>query len=183
MSKKPFSKPTKTLPSATICFIVEGFTEKHYIEVLSEFFGKKYEIHNCKGGGANGVLKEAQGYIKKNKEDFDEFIIVYDSDTRHDALKEVKQRENDLAQLENVRLNALDVCFERCLLSHFESPQGSGERCNGIIRKLKNHIPNYDKNDFDQLKKHLDKEKIELMAEKYNCQTVKTYFLKDVLEK
>jgi DNA-binding Lrp family transcriptional regulator len=177
MMKKKQGTPRP--PQPTTCFIVEGFTEKHYVNVLCEWFDKKYHVYNCEGGNANGVLKKAQAFINDNKQAYDIFIIVYDTDTRHDALEQVEQRENDLRQLPNVALCPLDPCFERCLLSHFQAPKVQGTRCDKVIELIKqNHISNYDKNDFDQLKKYLTIEKIKSMAEKYTCETVQKYFIK-----
>lgn len=173
MEKKK-TKSQQKQPS--ICFIVEGFTEMHYINVLCEFFDKKFKVHNCKGGGANGVLKAAEAFIRKYEDTYAQYFIIYDADTRHEVLEKVEKRENALDKLDNVTLEILNPCFEYCLLSHFQTPKGN--TCNKVIELLKqNHIPNYTKNDFDQLKKHLNKEKIQLMAEKYNCQAVKKYFL------
>ena len=172
MKKKQATAP-KDQPS--ICFIVEGFTEMHYVNLLNELFDKTYYVYNCKGGGANGVLKKAQQFIEKNKENYNFFIIVYDTDTEGN---ESEKRKKEIKQDKGIYLERLNPCFEYCLLSHFQSPKGNS--CGRVIDILKqNHITDYDKNDFDQLKKYLDKEKVEKMTEKYNCEAVKTYFIND----
>jgi RloB-like protein len=172
--KKKKTKSQSKQPS--ICFIVEGFTEMHYINVLCEFFEKTYKVHNCKGGGANGVLKAAADFIKINENTYEKYLIVYDTDTRHQVLETVEKREDALSTFDNVILYPLNPCFEYCLLSHFQQPKGN--TCNKVIDFLKqNHIPNYEKNNFDQLKKYLTIEKIELMAKKYACNIIQQHFL------
>ena len=156
-----------------LCIIVEGYTEEHYIKLLNEYFGTKYFPYNCKGGNANGVLKKTQEYISEKQGEYSRFIVVYDGDTCHEG--DVKQRENDLEQKE-VELAKLNPCFENCVLKHFGKTSES-DNCNTVIAKLKAFIPNYDKNNFQQLQKYIKKEMIEKMAKKYNCTLVKTNFI------
>lgn len=64
-------------------FIVEGYTEKNYINILNKLYFKNLPIHNCEGGGANSVLLKSDEILSDKDESdyYSSFVIIYDLDT------------------------------------------------------------------------------------------------------
>lgn len=100
-----------------------------------------------------GLLNEAKMYIKKAKREqnkYDEVWIVFDKDGHADipkAFEEARQSKINIAFSNN--------CFEFWVLLHFEYTTKEFNRCDDIIKYIKNkYIKDYDKcqNCFDILK-------------------------------
>ncbi len=143
------------------CFLVEGKTEEHYINLLKKIYEKVVRVECCNGGGANGVLKYSKKYVADNKGLFSDFIILYDEDTRARNIKIVEKREKELDSLKysEVKRIVFNPCFEQWILWHFKKKKEN--TCEKVTSVLKKYIPDYQKNDFEQIEKYIDKEKIQ----------------------
>ena len=143
------------------CFLVEGKTEEHYINLLKKIYEKVVRVECCNGGGANGVLKYSKKYVAANEGFFSDFIILYDEDTIAGEKESVNEHEKALDNLkpESVRRIVFNPCFEQWILWHFKKKKEN--TCEKVTSVLKKHIPDYQKNDFEQIEKYIDKEKIQ----------------------
>lgn len=140
-------------------FIVEGFTEEHYLQLLKQLSKKATLIKNCKGGSANNVLLEAKKIIEKsNPDDYLGYIIWFDQDTY--IVSSDANLKNSLENVKNVNIYISRPCIENCLLAHFQPINLDEHECNACHQKLLKYIPNYHKNKFDLLEKVITKQTI-----------------------
>ena len=120
-------------------FIVEGYTEEHYINRLKKIFKSPDKVINCKGGGAKSVLNKAKKTIDEGN--YSEYVVVYDKDadnTNNDGLRAKIRNKSDLV--------ILAPCFEMWLLCHFEN-RPAYLHCKDYIDCIKEkYIKNYEKN-------------------------------------
>jgi hypothetical protein len=150
------SQPKKSVPVPL--FIVEGFTEKNYIDILKGIYSENVVVKNCFGGGANTVLLKSDKILSDSEEIsyYTSFVIIYDLDTdspRYDVLRK------KVETYPNVKLLILDPCFENWLLLHIRNNSIKGTmNCSKCISALKKHIPNYEKDDFKLLQKYVTKD-------------------------
>ena len=115
-------------------FIVEGFTEEHYLCLLKQLFKKSATIKNCKGGSANNVLSEAEKVINKNNpDDYLGYVIWFDQDTFVSSDSNLK---NSLEKRENVTIYITKPCIENWLLAHFEKINLNEYECKNCQQKL-----------------------------------------------
>ncbi len=146
-------------------FIVEGFTEEHYLCLLKQLFKKSATIKNCKGGSANNVLSEAEKVINKNNpDDYLGYVIWFDQDTFVSSDSNLK---NSLEKRENVTIYITKPCIENWLLAHFEKINLNEYECKNCQQKLTKHIPNYHKNNFDLLQQVITLKEIEVAIANY----------------
>ncbi|SHE42449.1 RloB-like protein [Marinitoga hydrogenitolerans DSM 16785] len=136
-----------------ILIVCEGEkTEKYYFD--------SFEVSNAyvkvegEGRGANVLLKAAKKYFKKEK--FDQVWLVFDKDEIDDqkfdeSIKEIKKKGYNPIYS--------NPCFELWYLLHFVFYQTSlsKEHC---LRKLKEKIPEYEKNIGDMYERLKDKMKL-----------------------
>lgn len=151
--KKSQSKKSISAP----LFIVEGFTEKNYIDILKGIYAENVIVKNCFGGGANTVLLKSDEILSNSEEVsyYTSFVIIYDLDTdspRYDVLRK------KIEGYPNVKLLILDPCFENWFLLHIRKKNIKGTmNCDKCIAALKKLIPNYEKDDFKLLQKYVTK--------------------------
>lgn len=146
-------------------FIVEGFTEEHYLCLLKQLFKKSATIKNCKGGSANNVLSEAEKIINKNNpDDYLGYVIWFDQDTFVSSDSNLK---NSLEKRENVTIYITKPCIENWLLAHFEKINLNEYECKNCQQKLTKHIPNYHKNNFDLLQQVITLKEVEVAIANY----------------
>lgn len=117
--------------------------------------------------GPAGLLKRVREELGHDS-DWDEIYCVLDHDGRD---REIATFESQLTALNNqtdscrIAMVLSNPCFEFWLLLHFEftnRPFSAGVRrvaCENVIRKLKRHLPKYQKNDagiFERCREHVD---------------------------
>ncbi|GEM_PF-1105532 len=155
-------RPPKTLKKSIPFFIVEGKTEKNYIENLKNIFNIGVERPKpTKGGNPIGVLKKAKRIIKEKKE-YSTFFIWFDLDKIQDKEKFF----NLCNQLKKINIEIFFVvsapCTEAFLLGHFETIRENqlNKECKYFEKKLEEYIPAYKKGNERQINKYITKEKI-----------------------
>jgi len=100
-------------------------------------------VHDTKYNTAKELVAEAIGKIKeakKEKNPFDEVWIVVDRDgyTKH-------PESFDRARANGIHIAFSSTCFEFWTLLHFEYTSRSFNNCDDVIRRLKQHLPDYEK--------------------------------------
>ncbi len=141
-------------------FIVEGFTEKNYLDLLKQLFKKSAIIKNCKGGSANNVLSEAEKIIdKSNSDDYSGYIIWFDQDTYF--VSSDANLKNSLESIRGVTIYMSQPCIENWLLAHFEKINLKEYECKNCQQKLIRYIPNYHKNNLYLLQQVITEQQIQ----------------------
>ncbi len=141
-------------------FIVEGCTEENYIKLLKTLYRSGHRVHNCKGGSAKNVLKEARTKIRENEHDF--YVLLFDADTDTSDNDQEKRNIQEVAKgySKEIAIIVSEPCFENWLLAHF-GKRLPHKDCKSCERELaKSHIPNYKKNDCVLLERHIEVSKI-----------------------
>lgn len=146
-------------------FIVEGCTEKNYLGLLKLLYRRGASIENCGGGGARSVLRQAKKLIRRHRDYYSGYVILFDRDTYNPA-KDRNLRDS-LESRENVEIYISQPCFENWLIAHFQAKLADTVSCNACAEELKKYIPNYSKNDCPLLNKYIDEVKIEIAMENY----------------
>ncbi len=134
-------------------FIVEGYTEYNYINLIKKIYHKDVAIENCKGGGAKSVLLLSDRIIKNDEQYYESFVIMYDLDTYNRVDEPLKV---SISAIEAVEILEFDPCFENWLLQHFQDKKIKTADCSKCVDALEKHIPNYKKNDFKMLEKYIN---------------------------
>ncbi|OAD20022.1 hypothetical protein THIOM_004294 [Candidatus Thiomargarita nelsonii] len=150
------------------CFIVEGCTEENYIKLLKELYRHPQvdKPQNCHGGNAKGVLMKAERLISKYGNDYLGYIIWFDNDKYFPS--QDANLKNSLEAKPYCEIYMSDPCVEHWLLAHFQPINLSQNRsCDFYEQLLKKYIQDYDKNDCVLLKKHINKENIEIAVTHY----------------
>ena len=156
-------RSVKKLRDSIPCFVVEGCTEKNYLDVLKSIYSIRIDIKNTEGGNANGVMKKALSIFENNPE-YTKFIVWFDND------KFFKKDNNILQKLKskNVIIVQSYPCIESWLLAHFKQIFDTQLSKNYIDfeKELKDkYIKDYHKNNCNQLKEYI---KIEVIDEAKN---------------
>ncbi len=146
-------------------FIVEGYTEENYINLLKQTYKKEANIKNCNGGSAKNVLKQAKKIVSKKSDDYLGYIIWFDQD-RYDTSSD-HNLKNSLESKNDVNIYISSPCVENWLLAHFESVNLNLSSCKICERKLGQYIPNYEKNDCCLLTKYIQREQIKRAITNY----------------
>ena len=147
-------------------FIVEGFTEKNYLDLLKQLFKKPGIIHNCEGGNAKNVLLEAKEIIaKSNSDDYSGYIIWFDQDRYY--VKSDSNLKNSLEKRKDVTIYISKPCIENWLLAHFQPINLNEYKCNACIKELRKYIPNYHKNKPYLLQRVITEQGIEVAIANY----------------
>jgi hypothetical protein len=136
-----------------ILIISEGKkTEPNYFNaVKAKFRLSSVEVPDTKKNTGKELLQIAIDYQKKAKKDrnpYDEIWIILDRDgyTKHPL---VFDRAKNYPEL---KIGFSSPCFEYWLLLHFEYTSAPFNDCDNTIKKLKNHLPDYDKGeDYSRL--------------------------------
>ena len=163
-SRKRKSRPVKK-SKKIYYFIVEGYTEENYIKLLKQTYKKDAQIKNCHGGSAKKVLLEAKKIVKKNSDDYLGYVIWFDKDTYN--LSSDHNLKKPLESRSDVSIYISSPCVENWLLAHFESVNLNLSSCKICEQKLKQYIPNYEKNDCYLLTKYIQREQIERAITNY----------------
>ncbi len=165
MLKRKSRKFKKSIPF----FIVEGKTEKFYIQKLKIIFNIEVEQpQSTKGGNPIGVLKKAKQIIKEKKE-YSTFFIWFDLD----KIQNKEKFFNLCNQLKKINIEIFFVvsapCAEAFLLGHFETIKENqlNRECKYFEKKLEEYIPAYKKGNERQINKYITKEKIEFCISNY----------------
>ena len=105
---------------------------------------------------AVGVVKYAISFLKNKKRDFERDDLIYCVFDRDSNTNQHLEQALKLAKSNNLQIVFSNPCFEYWILCHFEYFIAS---CNpeDMIRKLKEKLGNYKKNDLDIYKKTKDK--------------------------
>ena len=171
-SKMARKKPRQKKSRITYCFVVEGCTEKNYIECLKSLYTHQVgKLENCKGGSAKSVLDKAAKMVKKNGDAFLGYVVWFDNDTYN------QKADNNLKQqLESKNTSEMTIdiymsepCIESWLLAHFVKPQ-LGKKCDFYVKQLRQpkRIPNYEKKkDCKLLKDHINHKNIQVAITNY----------------
>jgi hypothetical protein len=172
--------PSRTSKQRKYCFIVEGCTEENYINLLKRLYQnhKVGKLENNKGGSAKAVLQKAKKLIKKYANEYLGYVLWFDEDTYFPS--QDCNIKNSLQAKKNVEIYMSVPCIEHWLLAHFQKINLSQENdCQFYVNKLKNYIPNYDKNDCHLLNRYIDTENIEKAITRYPeiGEIPKKYFL------
>jgi hypothetical protein len=139
-------------------FIVEGYTEENYLNLLKKLYKKSGDIKNCKGGNAKGVMEKAQKLINSKEGLYDGFVIWFDGDRYDPKNPEELKLYSRLLKKEKVEIYISEPCIEAWLLAHFETVQHcKNKECSKCEEKLKTHIPNYEKNNCTLLENYIKK--------------------------
>jgi hypothetical protein len=159
-------------------FIVEGYTEYNYINLLRKIYQTDVAIENCKGGGARSVLLLSEKLIKNDEQYYESYVIMYDLDTytRVDAPLKTKIQVSSTN-----KILEFDPCFENWLLQHFQDKKIKTADCAKCIDALEKHIPNYKKNDFKMLEKYINDDVFVQACERQPIigNVLKEYFFSD----
>jgi hypothetical protein len=150
MIKRKNSPKKKSIPVSL--FIVEGYTEYNYINLLKKIYQLDVTIENCKGGGAKSVLLLSKETIKTESQYYKSFVIMYDLDTFNRTDEPLK---TGISTTHNVEILEFDPCFENWLLQHFQDKKIKTADCAKCVDALGKHIPNYKKNDFKMLERYI----------------------------
>lgn len=166
-SKKNRKSRQKRLLIKPYCFVVEGCTEKDYIQLLKQIykasFGLKFE--HVKGGSAKSVLKTANKVIQNSGHEYQKIIIVFDGD-RYNP-KTDANLHNSLTQNKNVEIFISMPCIENLLLAHFQAINFEEPDCKRCENKLKTYIHSYKKGDCGVLARYIKEDNIENAANNY----------------
>ncbi|RKZ39288.1 MAG: hypothetical protein DRQ49_11940 [Gammaproteobacteria bacterium] len=160
--------PSRTSKPKKYCFVVEGCTEENYINLLKGLYQKHKvgRLENNKGGSAKAVLQKAERLIEKYKNDYLGYVLWFDEDTYF--ISQDCNKLNSMKAKKNVEIYMSVPCIEHWLLAHFQNINLSQENnCPFYVNKLKNYIPNYDKNDCHLLNRYIDTENIERAITRY----------------
>jgi len=148
MKKGRSSKGKSIRP--TFFIFCEGETEEAYVTYLRSVYRLPIQI-NAKISGSNITGKYISNYRStKTVHSKDKTFLIYDCD--------VPDIIEKLRKIDKVVLLLSDPCFELWYLLHFhdQKTEISSDEC---IRKLSNHLKNYQKGILnDKLKCQLDKE-------------------------
>ncbi len=147
-------------------FIVEGYTEENYLQLLKQLSKKPAKIKNCKGGSANNVMQEAQEIITKvNPDDYSGYIIWFDQDTYF--VSSDSNLKSSLESKNTVKIYISQPCIENWLLAHFQSVNLDEMECKNCHQKLLKYISNYHKNDLELLKQKIAEKEIQTAIANY----------------
>jgi hypothetical protein len=136
-------------PRERILILCEGKkTEPNYFKSIKAGKPKtsavRIEVANTKKNTAKELVDEAIRLMNKAKSEdknpYNEVWVVFDRDgyTKH---PEAFNRANS----KNIKIAFSSTCFEFWLLLHFEYTTYSFSNCDDAIRRLKAHIPDYEK--------------------------------------
>jgi len=163
------------------CFIVEGCTEENYLKLLKKLYHhhKVDKLQNCNGGNAKGVLEKAKRFISKYGNEYLGYVVWFDQDR---YLPSDANLKNSLEAESTVEIYLSEPCIEHWLLAHFQPINLLEDNsCYFYEKKLKNHIPHYNKNDCTLLNKYIHKENVESAMTHYPiCGKIpQKYFIND----
>jgi len=166
-------KPQQRKSRKTYYFIVEGCTEENYIKCLKDLYIHQHQVgklKNCKGGSAGYVLRETIRMVEKYKYYYLGYISWFDKDTYNQKEDEdLRQNlQNQANSQMTIDIYISDPCIESWLLAHFIKPK-SNEKCSFYKEQLQQpkRIPNYQKNNCQLLKKHINNENIQIAIAHY----------------
>jgi hypothetical protein len=149
-------------------FIVEGFTEKNYLDLLKQLFKKPGIIHNCEGGNAKNVLLEAKKFIgKSNSDDYSGYILWFDQDRYYEKSDSNLKNSLEKKKEKNVAIYISKPCIENWLLAHFEKINLNEYECKNCHQKLMKYIPNYHKNNLYLLQQVITEKEIQVAIANY----------------
>lgn len=165
-------KPPPRKPEAKrYFFIVEGCTEQNYIECLKKLYVHQVgTIDNRKGGSARNVLFKSIKMVEKYGDAYLGYISWFDKD-RYDQ----KADNNLKQQLESKNTSEMTIdiyisnpCIESWLLAHFVKPK-LNQKCGFYVEQLRQpkRIPNYQKNDYQLLERHINRQNIQIAITNY----------------
>jgi hypothetical protein len=140
--------------SERILILCEGSkTEPNYFDSVKKFTrNPALEIFNSKKNSPKELVDEAL-FLKREaireRNPFKEVWVVFDRDgyTKH---PEVFNRANAT----DIKIAFSSTCFEFWLLLHFEYTTSPFSDCDSVIKRLKKHIPTYEKSSkayYDEL--------------------------------
>ena len=117
------NRNTRNEPKKILC-VVEGFTEKYFIEYLKQRTrgcGFLVHVFNAEGRGPQYIFTEAKNsFPQRNGRQFDYCWIVFDCDGKHkefdDAIKEALKK--------NFEVFYSNDCFDLWYLLHFRDNGG-----------------------------------------------------------
>jgi len=89
-------------------------------------------------------IKQRASDVVSGTEEFDEVWCVIDGDY---GVKIPEARAK--AQSNGIELAISTMCFEYWVLLHFTECDISTAKCDGVVSKLKKHLPDYEKGKFD----------------------------------
>ncbi|MCY7294609.1 RloB family protein [Alteromonas sp. a30] len=154
-------------PYDRVLIVCEGEkTEPNYFKELIRCYGinsANVEVADSRGSSPKNVLESAEKLAKRASKEgnpYDRIYCVFDKDSHASYSATVEKLTNK----QHFYACTSVPCFEYWLLLHFEyttTPyHASGNRsiCTQVIKKLKSHIPNYEKGNkkiFDDLETKL----------------------------
>lgn len=128
-----------------ILILCEGEkTEPDYFRAIKkDTRNTALEIPNCNKNTPKELIEEAINLMvkaKRERNEYKEVWVVFDKDNytkHHEAF--------DRARAKDIKIAFSSTCFEFWLLLHFEYTSSPFSDCDNVIRKLKVHIPGYEK--------------------------------------
>jgi len=126
------------------CVLVEGETEKYYIDALRK--AERCPIKIKPSIVHQISLKDVKKYIKRYaNEEYDKIFWVVDMDTYQDEKEEFCKIRQQISGDAEILVNC--PCFEVWLLLHFEEVNREIHNCGTVINELKGYelMRNYDK--------------------------------------
>lgn len=157
--KQRSKRPLKRKRMPVYLFIVEGCTEKNYINCLKQLYRKNGEIKNSQGGSAKAVMQLAEKQIALFQNEYTGFVVWFDADTYNE--RKDKEQLARLQSDDNVTVLMSKPCIENWLLAHFESPKSKNSHCKHCERRLRTYIPSYKKGDCRLIERYIDKSHVE----------------------
>ena len=157
MARKKRSK--RKLNKSEPYFIVEGCTEKNYIQLLTSLYKKSAKVQNTKGGNAKGVIEKALQIINKHIE-YSDFIVWFDNDGLQNSDKKILSECKKKAKIVQSY-----PCIKSWLLAHFKKIDENkieNRNCKYFENELKNEecMKNYEKNNYKILKNNISEGEI-----------------------
>jgi hypothetical protein len=164
-ARKLARKKSLRAPYERILIVCEGHTERLYFEEIR----KKYRLQTANikvtnsdlGTNPRQVVEFALDSFQEDKE-YDQIFTVFDRDEHrryHEALDLIDSKKGKLKNSEKKSVNIAPIvsipCFELWFLLHFEEINQLFH-CSDIIKRLKKHLPQYDKTQGDHYKSTLN---------------------------
>jgi hypothetical protein len=148
----PTQKPRKTF-----LIVTEGKkTEPSYFDALKRrllLSNVEVRVHHPEATDPKSLTDEAIRLDKQRRREakqdhgvaYDEVWVVYDLEKPHDERRRLHRGQQSRQNAHGISVAVSDPSFEFWLLLHFEFTTRPFSDCQAVIRRLKKHLPEYEK--------------------------------------
>lgn len=148
----PVQKPRKTF-----LIVTEGEeSEPNYFNALRGrllLTNLEVHVHHPEGTDPKTLTDEAIRLDKQRRREakrgygvaYDEVWVVYDLEKSHDERRRLHKGQQSRQKAHGISVAISDPSFEFWLLLHFEFTTRPFDDCKAVIKRLKKHLPEYDK--------------------------------------